>query len=61
MTWVTAAAQALLLALMAPVVVGVTKAVRARLQGRAGGRVAQPWRDLRKLLRGSSSSPRRRC
>jgi formate hydrogenlyase subunit 4 len=56
-TWVTAAAQAFLLAIIAPVVVGVTKTVRARLEGRAGGRVGQPWRDLRKLLRKPPISP----
>lgn len=57
MTWVLAGAQALLIALLAPLVVGVTKAVRARLEGRAGGRVGQPWRDLRKQLRKQPISP----
>jgi len=36
---------------VAPLVVGVTRAARARLEGRAGGRVLQPWRDLRKWWR----------
>ena len=31
--------------------------MRARLEGRAGGRIAQPWRDLRKLLRKPPISP----
>jgi len=57
MAWLIAAAQALLLALLAPVVMGVTKTVRARLEGRASGRVGQPWRDLRKLLRKPPTSP----
>jgi formate hydrogenlyase subunit 4 len=35
---------------LAPVVVGVMRQVRARLEGRAGAGVLQPWRDLRKLL-----------
>jgi formate hydrogenlyase subunit 4 len=56
-TWFIAAAQALLLLLLAPVVVGVTKTMRARLEGRAGGRLGQPWRDLRKLLRKPPTSP----
>jgi formate hydrogenlyase subunit 4 len=52
-----AVGQAILLALLAPVVMGVTRAVRARLEGRAGGRIAQPWRDLRKQLRKPPTSP----
>lgn len=55
--WLVAAGQAIVLALLAPLVVGVTKAVRARLEGRSGGRVGQPWRDLRKLLRKPPTSP----
>jgi formate hydrogenlyase subunit 4 len=34
----------------APVLVGVMRQVRARLEGRAGAGIWQPWRDLRKLL-----------
>jgi formate hydrogenlyase subunit 4 len=49
--WVVAVWQAALIALAAPYVLGITRAVRARLEGRAGGRLAQPWRDLRKQLR----------
>lgn len=49
--WILAAAQAVLVAAVAPLLVGLTRAVRARLEGRAGGRLAQPWRDLRKQLR----------
>lgn len=55
--WLVAAAQALLVLLLAPVVIGMTRTVRARLEGRAGGRVGQPWRDLRKLLRKPPTSP----
>jgi formate hydrogenlyase subunit 4 len=36
---------------VAPVVMGVTRQTRARLEGRAGAGVGQPWRDLRKLWR----------
>ncbi|GIF94513.1 respiratory chain complex I subunit 1 family protein [Catellatospora chokoriensis] len=55
--WLVAAGQAALLAWLAPLVVGTTRAVRARLEGRSGGRAAQPWRDLRKLLRKPPTSP----
>jgi formate hydrogenlyase subunit 4 len=34
----------------APVVIGLTRQVRARWEGRAGGGLLQPWRDLRKQL-----------
>jgi formate hydrogenlyase subunit 4 len=36
---------------LAPVLIGVMRQVRARLEGRAGAGIGQPWRDLRKLLR----------
>jgi formate hydrogenlyase subunit 4 len=35
----------------------MTRQVRARLEGRAGGGVAQPWRDLRKQLRKQQITP----
>ena len=41
-----------------PLLVGVMRQVRARLEGRAGAGVRQPWRDLRKLFRKESVSPR---
>jgi len=56
-SWLITAGQAVFLALLAPLLVGVMRAVRARLEGRAGGRVGQPWRDLRKLLRRQPISP----
>ena len=34
----------------APLVVGLTRQVRARWEGRAGGGLLQPWRDVRKQL-----------
>ena len=34
----------------APLLVGLMRQVRARLEGRAGAGVRQPWRDLRKQL-----------
>jgi formate hydrogenlyase subunit 4 len=33
----------------APLLVGLLRVVRARLEGRAGPPIVQPWRDLRKL------------
>jgi len=42
----------------APLLAGVMRQVRARLEGRAGAGVLQPWRDLRKLLRKESIAPR---
>ncbi|MBN9327086.1 MAG: NADH-quinone oxidoreductase subunit H, partial [Cellulomonas sp.] len=42
--------QVLVAVAFAPLVVGVTRQTRARLEGRAGPGVLQPWRDLRKLL-----------
>jgi formate hydrogenlyase subunit 4 len=57
MTYVVAALQSIVLALLAPYLIGITRAVRARLEGRAGGRIAQPWRDLRKLLKKQPISP----
>jgi formate hydrogenlyase subunit 4 len=54
---VLAGGQAVLLAITAPFLLGITRAVRARLEGRAGGRIAQPWRDLRKQLRKPPTSP----
>jgi formate hydrogenlyase subunit 4 len=51
------AAQAVLLAVFAPYLLGITRAVRARMEGRGGGRIGQPWRDLRKQLRKQPTSP----
>lgn len=45
-----AALQALVLVAVAPLLVGGMRQVRASLEGRAGGRIGQPWRDLRKQL-----------
>jgi len=42
--------QAVLIVAGAPLLVGIMRQVRARLEGRAGPSVTQPWRDLRKLF-----------
>ena len=54
---VGAAAQVVLVAAGSPLLVGVMRQVRARLEGRAGAGVLQPWRDLRKLLRKEAITP----
>jgi len=46
----------------APFLIGLIRQVRARLEGRRGAGIAQPWRDLRKLaakepLRANGTSP----
>lgn len=41
-----------------PVLVGVMRQIRARLEGRAGAGIWQPWRDLRKLSGKERIAPR---
>ncbi len=57
LSYLAGAAQIAGVALGAPWVIGVTRQVRARLEGRVGGGVAQPWRDLRKQLRKQQVTP----
>lgn len=47
---VVALVQLVVFLALAPVLIGVIRQVKARLQGRAGAGILQPWRDLRKLL-----------
>jgi formate hydrogenlyase subunit 4 len=42
--------QAAVLVVFSPLLVGLMRQVRARLEGRVGAGMLQPWRDLRKLL-----------
>ncbi len=49
-TTVLVVVQVLVMAAIAPVLIGVMRQVRARLEGRVGPGVLQPWRDLRKLF-----------
>jgi formate hydrogenlyase subunit 4 len=50
--------QPLLVVAGSPLLVGVMRQVRARLEGRAGPGVGQPWRDWRKLMGKESITPR---
>jgi formate hydrogenlyase subunit 4 len=47
---VLAVTQVVVLLVLAPLLIGLMRTVRARLEGRVGGGLLQPWRDLRKLL-----------
>lgn len=49
--------QLVVLVLVAPIIVGLMREVRARLEGRGGGRIGQPWRDLRKQLNKEALRP----
>jgi formate hydrogenlyase subunit 4 len=50
-------AQALLVMVGAPLLAGWMRQLRARMEGRAGAGVLQPWRDLLKLLRKTPQHP----
>ncbi|WP_248961473.1 respiratory chain complex I subunit 1 family protein [Sphaerisporangium perillae] len=52
-----AVSQVVLVAVGSPLLAGLMRQVRARLEGRAGAGVAQPWRDLRKLARKEPITP----
>lgn len=43
---------------VSPLLIGVMRQVRARMEGRVGAGVAQPWRDLRKLVGKQAVTPR---
>ncbi|MDQ1248471.1 MAG: hypothetical protein QG597_2844 [Actinomycetota bacterium] len=45
------ALQVVVMLALAPVIVGVMRQIRARLEGRVGAGIWQPWRDLRKQFR----------
>lgn len=51
------AGQVLVVGAGAPLVTGWMRQVRARMEGRAGAGVLQPWRDVRKLLRKEPITP----
>jgi formate hydrogenlyase subunit 4 len=47
---VLAGCQVVAMVVLSPLLIGLMRQVRARLEGRVGAGVLQPWRDLRKLL-----------
>ena len=51
------ALQVVVVVAISPLLVGLMRQVRARLEGRAGAGIAQPWRDLRKLARRQPATP----
>ncbi|GAA3559930.1 respiratory chain complex I subunit 1 family protein [Nonomuraea rosea] len=53
----TALIQVILVVAGAPLLAGMMRQIRARLEGRAGAGVGQPWRDLRKLARKQPITP----
>src|SRR5690606_1867469 len=57
MSVVAMLAQVALIAVGSPFLIGLTRQIRARLEGRAGAGIAQPARDLRKLLRKETITP----
>ena len=44
------AVQVLAAVALTPLLVGVMRQTRARMEGRAGAGIGQPWRDVRKLM-----------
>jgi formate hydrogenlyase subunit 4 len=52
------ALQAVVIVGGAPLLLGLMRQVRARLEGRVGPGIGQPWRDLRKQLRKQPVTPR---
>lgn len=54
---IATAVQVVVVAAGGPLLLGVMRQVRARLEGRVGAGVTQPWRDLRKLLRRQPAAP----
>ncbi|MDO8308841.1 MAG: NADH-quinone oxidoreductase subunit H [Actinomycetota bacterium] len=47
---VLAVTQVVVMVVLTPLLIGLMRQVRSRLEGRAGAGIAQPWRDVRKLL-----------
>ncbi|MGW2650754.1 respiratory chain complex I subunit 1 family protein [Streptomyces sp. NPDC001393] len=55
--YVTVVGQVVAVVAAAPLLTGWMRQVRARLEGRAGAGILQPWRDARKLLRKEPITP----
>ena len=47
---ILATVQVTAMVILSPILVGLMRQVRARMEGRVGAGVLQPWRDLRKLF-----------
>jgi formate hydrogenlyase subunit 4 len=47
---ILATTQVLVMIVLAPLLIGLIRQVRSRLEGRIGAGVLQPWRDVRKLF-----------
>lgn len=54
---VTVVLQPLLVVVLSPWLIGLMRQVRARMEGRIGPGIGQPWRDLRKLMRKQPIAP----
>jgi formate hydrogenlyase subunit 4 len=54
---VATAVQVVVVVVISPLLVGLMRQVKARLEGREGAGIAQPWRDLRKLARRQPVTP----
>ena len=53
----TIAVQLLVVVALSPLLSGMMRQIRARLEGRVGPGIGQPWRDLRKLMRKQPITP----
>jgi len=58
MSFFAGVAQLAVVVLGAPLMIGLMRQVRAALEGRAGGGLLQPWRDIRKQLGKQQVTPR---
>jgi formate hydrogenlyase subunit 4 len=57
MTGLVVVLQLLVVVALSPLLIGMMRQVRARMEGRVGPGIGQPWRDLRKLMRKQPITP----
>ena len=57
MTGLVVVVQLLVVVALSPLLIGMMRQVRARMEGRVGPGIGQPWRDLRKLMRKQPITP----
>jgi len=57
MTGLVVVVQLLVVVVVSPLLIGMMRQVRARMEGRVGPGIGQPWRDLRKLMRKQPITP----